>query len=189
MKVIGLTGGIGSGKSTVAKIFESLGIPVFNSDYEAKKLYQNKDVLLKVKTHFGDKVFSNGEVSFKKLAEVIFNNENELLWINKLIHPLVQTVFEQWKGLQQGSLVLKESAILIESGGHLACDKVITVEADEQLRIKRVMERDNLSQSQVKERITKQLTDTERRKIADYVIYNNNEPLNTQINELLIQLK
>jgi dephospho-CoA kinase len=189
VKVIGLTGGIGSGKSTVAKIFESLGIPVFNSDTEAKKLYQNKDILLKVKMHFGDKVFNDGAISFKKLAEVIFNSETELSWINKLIHPLVQEVFEQWKSEQQGDLVLKESAILIESGGHLHCDKVITIEADEQVRIKRVMERDNLSQSQVQERITKQLTDSERRKLADYLIYNNNETLNVQINELLMQLK
>jgi dephospho-CoA kinase len=189
VKVIGLTGGIGSGKTTVADIFKSLGIPVFNSDLAAKKLYQDKAVLAQLKTHFGEEVMEDEELSFKKLANIIFNDKLELAWINKLIHPLVSEVFELWKSKQEGSLVLKESAILIESGAYVNCDKIITVEADEELRIERVVERDGVSFEEVKVRISKQYTDAQRREAADYVINNNGELLIPHVTELLKELK
>ena len=189
MKVIGLTGGIGSGKSTVAVIFKSLGVPVFNSDSEAKKLYQNKEVLSQVKLHFGESVMENGTLSFKKLAAIVFNNNQELAWINKLIHPLVQTVFEEWKGKQQGDFVLKESAILIESGGYLSCDEVVTVESDLELRMQRVIKRDGVSEEEVKARVNNQRDEEYRIAKSDFVIYNNHEPIEPQIINVLHSLR
>ena len=184
MKVIGLTGGIGSGKSTVAVIFKSLGIPVFNSDVEAKKLYQKEEILSAVKSHFGEAVMEKGTLSFKKLAAIIFNDNQELAWINELIHPLVQNVFEEWKTDQRGTFVLKESAILIESGAYLSCDKVITVEASEKLRIARVMKRDKADITQVEARLSKQWTDQKRRKHADYVIDNEHKMIIPQVTQV-----
>jgi dephospho-CoA kinase len=189
VKVIGLTGGIGSGKSTVAVIFESLGVPVFNSDLEAKKLYQNKEVLSQVESHFGEGVIDNGTLSIKKLAGIIFKDQQELAWINNLIHPLVQTVFDDWKGKQEGDFVIKESAILLESGSATSCDVVITVEADLALRIQRVVKRDGVSEEEVKRRVSNQGDATYRITESDFVIYNNEELLKPQIINVLQSLR
>ena len=161
-----------------------MGIPVFNSDLEAKKLYQRADVLAEVQKHFGEKVFQNSELDFKKLAQVIFNSREELAWINKLIHPLVQNVFDEWKNAQQSNFVIKESAILFESGAYLSCDNVITVEASEKTRIARVMKRDEVDENQVEARLSKQWTDQKRRKHADYVIDNEHKMIIPQVTQV-----
>jgi len=189
MKVLGLTGGIGSGKSTVAVIFKSLGIPVFNSDQVAKELYQKREVLLKVTNRFGEDIIENNVLNFGKLATIIFNDQKALEWINSLIHPLVKEEFETWKAEQKSSCVLKESAILIESKGHLTCDIVITVEASSELRITRTMERDQISRVAVEARMGKQMTDLERNEVADYVINNDGETLIPQVVRIVEDMK
>lgn len=189
MKVIGLTGGIGSGKSTVAAIFESFGIPVFNSDQRAKNLYENPAVVKHVKARFGPQVMDGEVINFKKLAGVVFHNEEDLKWLNELIHPKVQDSFEKWMQEQSTNLVIKESAILIETGGHLRCDKVVLVEANQENRITRVMQRDHISRAAVLARMNKQATDVQRIKAADFSISNNGEALLPQVTRLIKQLQ
>jgi dephospho-CoA kinase len=172
LKVVGLTGGIGSGKSSISEVFEENGIPVFNSDCEAKKLYEVPGVNRQVRAHFGDAVYTEGRLNFKKLAKVIFEDEKELIWINALIHPLVQERFDQWLTKQNTEMVVKESALLLETKGYLTCDIVIAIEASESVRIQRVMDRDCVTREAVMARIGRQATDTQRRGIADHIIMN-----------------
>jgi len=175
LKVIGLTGGIGSGKTTVARVFKELGIPVFNADEEAKKLYQREEVLQAVKQYFSDDVFTNDVLDFKKLGSVVFTSPEKLKWLNSLLHPLVGEVFEKWKSLQKGSWCIKESAILFESGSDKQCDVLVSVEVNEEERVKRVIARDGLSEKQVRDRMNKQMDDDSRQKKATYIIDNNSK--------------
>ena len=188
MIVVGLTGGIGSGKSTVAKVFSLLGIPVFDSDLEAKKCYQESSVKLALINYFGDSIIKNNEVNFNHLSELVFSNPNHLKWLNELIHPLVKIKFDAWKKLQSSAYVIKEAAILFESGANLSCNKIITVVSDEQIRVKRVMERDSKQKHQVEARINKQWSDEKKAKWSDFVIKNNTELLIPQIIKIHQQL-
>lgn len=188
MKVIGLTGGIGSGKSTVAKIFKSQGVPVFDSDKQAKALYKEDKVKQKVLDHFGQKVFENGVVSFKKLAAIIFSDATELKWINDLIHPLVHERFKEWMLKQDAELVIKESAILLQSGAVKNCDTIVVVEASQETRVKRVMQRDGISREQVLQRLVKQSSAEKIRQHADFVVNNDGAHVIPQVIMILNEL-
>ncbi len=179
MMVVGITGGIGSGKSVVCSVFATLGIPVYDADTEAKKLYDLPEVIAEVKNSFGKNYFSSsGELDKKKFAELVFNDERALKKINAIIHPFVKRNFNEWKKqLKEKPYVLKEAAILFESGSNKGCDKVITVTAPVELRIQRVMQRDGRTRNQIEEIIAKQWSDEEKIKRSDFVIVNDETKL------------
>lgn len=178
MVIVGLTGGIGSGKSYVAGIFGNLNVPVYNSDIEAKKIMDNSDIVRsKLIEKFGQNVIDNNIINRKYLASQVFSNVNNLNWLNNLVHPLVNQHFNNWAQTQQNTrYVIKEAAILIESGWYQNCDIVIAVTAPVQTRIERVMARDKITRLQVIERIKNQIDDNERFKYCQYII--NNDGLN-----------
>lgn len=173
MKVVGLTGGIGSGKSTVARIFNKLGIPIYDSDQRAKDLYsESLELKSAMILQFGANIYVKNEIDRKKLAQIVFNDKLQLELLNNLVHPLLQQDFEHWKTEQNSTYVIREAAILIESGAYKNCDKVIVVTANEKIRIERVMERDSVMEVDVKHRISNQLNDGVRLEYADFEISN-----------------
>lgn len=175
MIIIGLTGGIGSGKSTVAKVFETLHIPVFYSDDVAKKAYLDNDIRRAIIEKFGADVLTENGVNKEKMRELIFSQPEALLFINQLIHPWVAEEFKKFiASNKRAPYVIKEAAILIESGGYKDCDKIILITAPENQRIARVSLRDNISDEKVRERIALQMPDTEKMKYADYTWKNDN---------------
>jgi len=171
--LVGLTGGIGSGKSTVAKVFESIGVPVFYSDKVAKGIINNDiEVVSKVVAAFGD-VYLDRELDKVKMAAIVFNNKSALETLNKIVHPKVAIYFENWVDQHKTApILIKEAAILIESGAYKQMDELVLVTASETLRVKRVVKRDNTTEQKVKERIAAQLSDKERAVFADYTIDN-----------------
>ncbi len=179
---IGLTGGIGSGKSLVSVIFRVLGIPVFQADVVAKQLYtRNREVRETLTAMFGSEVYlPDGEVNRSYLASVIFHDAEALAVVNRLIHPLVSAGFGEWSRHQNTPYVLHEAAILFESGAYLGMDDIILVIAPEELRIRRVMDRDNTGREQVLARIRNQWTDKEKEVLSGYVILNDEEHLLTE---------
>lgn len=178
--IIGLTGGIGSGKTTVAKIFEELGIPVFIADDEGKKITNSPEIKEKIIKLFGNNVVNQGEINRNILADLVFNNSLALEQLNSIIHPEVKKQFEKWcHDNKNRSYLIYESAILLESNNSNIFSKIITVSAPEHLRIMRVKQRNNFSDEDVKRRIRKQWTDIQREEKADYVI-NNIELENTK---------
>jgi len=187
MLKIGITGGIGSGKTTVCRIFEILGIPVFNADLVAKSI-MNTDSLLRssIKATFGSQAYSeNGELDRKYLASQVFNNQEALDKLNVLVHPAAIQASIDWFKQQQGPYALKEAAILFESGSYKDCDYNILVSSPEEIRIKRVMERDGVSEESVRSRISKQMTEEKKLELADFVIVNDgNMPLIPQVLKL-----
>ena len=178
MLTIGLTGGIGSGKSTVAKIFETLGIPVFNSDIEAKKLLLFNDEVKKlVKAKF-ESAFENNQLNKTKLAQLVFNDKTALNQLNQIIHPEVKKVFLQWvEANKTAPFVVKEAAILIETELHKELDKLILLTAPTSLRIQRVIARDEIAEQEVIERMNNQLSDEKKIPFADFVIQNDDKTL------------
>lgn len=178
MLTVGLTGGIGSGKSIVAKVFEVLGIPVFNSDIEAKKiLFTNEQIIAKVKIYFKN-AFENNQLNKKKLAQLVFNDKTALNQLNQILHPKVKEVFELWvKENANAPFVVKEAAILIETGIYKELDKLILVTAPTSLRIQRVIARDGIAEQEVIERINNQLSDEKKIPFADFIIQNDDETL------------
>lgn len=176
MKITGLTGGIGSGKSTVAKWFIENGVPVYNSDNEAKWLMNNDENLkLELIKLFGKETYINGQYNRSFVASKVFGNPNLLLKLNSIVHPAVFEHFDKWIQSQNANFIVKEAAILFESGSYKDCDAIISVVADENIRIKRVMQRDELSEEQVKARIKNQWTDEQRIEKSDFVIDNNSD--------------
>ncbi|MCH4830538.1 dephospho-CoA kinase [Flavobacterium columnare] len=174
-KVIGLTGGIGSGKTTIARLFQDKGIPIYIADEEARKIMELPQIIQQVTELFGSSVLLEGKINRKQLAQIVFNNPSKLKTLNNLIHPLVAKHFDQWLQLHHfHSFVVKESAILIESGNYKKCDKIILVTASEETRIKRVMQRDNLTKKAVLDRMQNQLSDEKKRLKSDFVIINEN---------------
>jgi dephospho-CoA kinase len=172
-KIIGLTGGIGSGKTTVAKLFAAKGIPVYIADDEAKKIMKLPETIDSIRAVFGENVIENGLVNTKTLASIVFNNTEKLKLLNGIIHPLVKQHFDQWVKLNEhNAFVIKESAILFESGSYQYCDKIITVIASESTRISRVMQRDSITKEEILARIKNQWNDEDRIKKSDYVIEN-----------------
>ena len=174
MKVVGITGGIGSGKTTVCKIFELLDIPVFYADEEAKKLYEDKKIIFRVVKLFGKKILvSAKEVDKKKLADLVFSNKASLAKLNAIIHPEVKRKFEMWKNKQKHvGYIVKEAAIMIESGSHKDIDYLVSVIADKSLRINRIITRDKITKSDIEKRITEQISDKERSKYSNAIIIN-----------------
>lgn len=171
--IIGLTGGIGSGKTTLVNYMQSLGIPVFIADEEAKKAMQSPQVLDNVKANFGNAIFENGHLNRQQLASIVFSNPDKLKELNSIIHPEVKRLFAIWLDQHKTvPFVVYEAAILFESGSYQNCDYIITVTAALEDRIIRVMQRDNCSREQVLQRINAQWTDEERVLKSNYVIDN-----------------
>lgn len=171
--VVGVTGGIGSGKTYVCSLFEKKGVPVYNTDVEAKRLMNSNDQVKKsICELLGDSCYENGVLNRPYVAEKIFNNTSLLKKINAIVHPAVALDFKKWNKEQNADFVIKESAILFETGGYKNCDISILVTAPIDIRIKRVIERDNVSHEKVLERIKNQWDDKEKIKLANYVIEN-----------------
>lgn len=174
---VGITGGIGSGKSTVCRVFKLLGVPVFEADLVAKQLLQSNPEIKKGLIHLfgGDIYLEDGAVDRKKLANIIFNDDVQLAKMNALVHPLVRNKFQEWVKQQNSPYVIQEAAILFESGFYQLMDFTVLVSAPEEERIQRVIKRDGVTKEQVKDRLAKQWTDAEKRKLADYEIINDNK--------------
>jgi dephospho-CoA kinase len=171
-KVIGLTGGIGSGKTHVARLFAQKGVPIYISDIEAKNIMNSMPVVSEIKKMFGEDIYEAEELNRKKLAQIVFNDSQQLQKLNDLVHPLVKQHFLDWKSKQTTAYVLKESAILFESDSYKDCDIVITVEAPVEVRINRVIKRDKISQEEVESRMSKQWSESQRTSKSNYIIQN-----------------
>lgn len=173
MKQLCITGGIGSGKSTVCRIFKQLGVPVYNADERAKALYTESEVVKHaVIDLIGSDAYANNKLNREFLANQIFNNKEMLEQLNAIIHPAVRQDYELWVRQQQSDYVIKEAAILIESGAYRSCDFIAVVNAPKELRIQRVTQRDEVDRAAVEARISHQLSDEERTKYADFIIVN-----------------
>ncbi len=176
MKTIGLTGGIGSGKTIVGKVFQSLGIPVFNSDYYAKKVYEDfPETIDQLRQRYGEDIIKEGKIDKAKLASIVFESEEELAALNKLVHPFVKKQFDAWCRLQHSKYVIREAAILFESGTYQDCDSVVLVTAPLELRIKRTMQRDEISEEQVMARISRQWSDEKKHALSQFEITNDDK--------------
>lgn len=172
-KIIGLTGGIGSGKTTVARYFSELGIPVYIADDEARKLTELPETLAQIRNKIGNEVFDEDSLVREKLAAVVFNDPEKLRQLNAIIHPLVKQHFDNWiKDHSNAPFVIKETAILFESGSYLDCDLIITVTAPFELRIARVLKRDKTTREKILNRMNNQWTDDKRISKSDYTIEN-----------------
>jgi dephospho-CoA kinase len=191
---IGLTGGIGSGKSTAAKFFSILGVPIYYADDRAKWLMANDpDLVAEIIKTFGEESYlEDRTLNRKYLAEKVFGDQKQTLAINALVHPAVKKDFENWVYKQNTPYVIKEAALLFESGSYKELDKVINVSSPLKLRVARVLMRDQRSEAQINEIINRQLPDEEKNKLADYVIKNNETkmviPQILEIHEILNQL-
>lgn len=179
MKVIGLTGGIGSGKSIVARVMETLGVPVFDADRAALALYDEDEALLtEVKERFGDSVIQpGGQLNRQALASIVFNDVEALKQLNAMVHPRVAKKFDAWKKMQKASAVIREAAILFESGSASDCDVVIVVTAPEDLRVARVQKRNGWSEAEVRARMKRQWSEEQLIERADAVIVNDDKHL------------
>jgi dephospho-CoA kinase len=172
MYKVGLTGGIGSGKSTVGKIFQNLGVPVYNSDLRARVLIQeHPDIIAAYQLFFGSDVYNNGVLDRSRVADRLFKDSNLLLKVQAIVHPIVNEDFNRWVLLQRGSVVMKEAAVLFEGGGFDTVDDVLTVSAPLNLRIQRVVNRDHCSEREVMDRVNNQWSDDKKIALSRYVIY------------------
>lgn len=172
-KIIGLTGGIGSGKTTIAKEFEALGVPVYIADTEAKKIMDDPETSRLIQKEFGSSIFEGDKINREKLAKIVFANAQKLQKLNGIIHPLVKKHFQKWVYEHADfNFVIKEAAILFESGSYKECDKIITVVAPLEIRINRVVSRDKSDYELVMKRIQNQWTDEMRIEKSDFIIEN-----------------
>jgi len=175
MKIIGLTGGIGSGKTTVSTMFKDLGVPVYIADVEAKNLMNTSKVLQKkLIALFGPKAYEHGKINRDYIATKIFNDNSYLNKMNALIHPKVAKHFATWIQKQSSKYVVKEAAIIFEHNMQSQYDAIITVIASEDERIKRILQRDNTTKDKILSIISHQLSDEEKVKLSDFVIVNDN---------------
>ena len=191
---VGLTGGIGSGKSTVAQIFEVLGIPVFYADFEAKKIMNEDEELKKeIIKNFGDESYSDGKLNRSYLASFVFSNKEKLNLLNSLTHPATMKAGDAWMNNQTTPYAIHEAALVFEANVNKRLDYVIGVYSPEPLRIKRVMERDNLTAEEIRQRINQQMNEDEKMKLCDFVLVNDEQqllmPQVLKLHEKLIQLK
>jgi len=176
--MIGLTGGIGSGKSVVAKIFTTLGIPVFNADEEAKHIMQTSPTIkAKLIEQFGTDIYNEHGLDKEKLASIVFNDSFQLQLLNAIVHPMTIQAAKDWAAKQTSPYVIKEAALIFESGAADDLFKVIGVTAPISLKIQRVMQRDGVSKEQVEARTQHQISDTIKMRLCDYVIQNNNQQM------------
>jgi dephospho-CoA kinase len=174
---IGITGGIGSGKSTVCTIFQILGIPVFNADIEARKLYDEPQVKEAIMLAFGDNMYPQGVFDKKAMANIVFQSADKLKQLNELLHPLVQIQFDTWLQQQESPYTIKEAALLIEAGSYQQLDELILVTCPMNKRIERVMKRDRVTEDEVLARINKQLSEEDKRTFCQYEIINDDRQL------------
>ena len=191
--LVGLTGGIGSGKTTVANFFKELGIPVYIADTEAKALMNRSKVIKrKLIALFGENAYQDGKLNREYLSQQIFNNKDLLQKMNAIVHPKVASHFKRWVKKQDAPYVISEAAILFENGSYKKYDYIITVTAPEHVRLKRVMSRDNSSEKKVKSVMDNQWKDAEKIKLSDFVIQNINlEEAKAQVQQIhkkLLQL-
>ncbi len=184
MKVLGVTGGLGSGKTTVCKIFETLGVPFFSSDEASKSILFSPDVQREVENLFGESVLENGSLNRRELAKLIFSEESALESLNKLLHPKVALAFNIWKDEQQSLFIIKEAAILFESGAYKSCDYVLNICCSEQERIRRVLLRDDRSELDIKAIMARQWSDVQRKENADFSIDNEFKKLIPQVKSI-----
>ena len=173
--VVGLTGGIGSGKTTVLNLFKALGIPIYIADIEAKRLMNNDEYLKKeIKEILGEEAYLNNQLNKKYIAAKVFSNDLLLNQLNSLVHPVVYKDFDKFVlSNKEHDYIVYESAILLENNGQQLCDRIIVVVANTKTRINRVMERDNTSKEEVMLRIKNQISEEEQINKANYVIHNN----------------
>lgn len=178
MLKVGLTGGIGSGKSTIASIFEMLGIPVYYADEATKRLMNTspkiKEAILK---NFGEQSYINGELDRKFIASIVFSNKEKLELLNSITHPATIEDAEKWMSEQNSPYALKEAALLFESGAAEKLDYVIGIYAPQHIRVKRVMERDKVPVEEVMKRISRQIDEEMKMKLCNFVITNNEQKL------------
>jgi len=179
MKIVGITGNIGSGKTTACRVFEILGIPVFHADIEGRKILTDPHIKEKIVNEFGSEMLNtDDEIDRKILARIVFENPDNLSKLNRIIHPEVHKQFQQWLVAKQDfSYVLYEAAILFESGHAEAMDRIITVTAPESIRIKRVMKRDSVSAEDVNKRSRQQWDESRKIEKSDFTIINDDEHL------------
>ena len=191
MIVLGLTGGIGAGKSFIAKEFEKLKIPVYNSDNRAKELMlSNNNIKKALIAKFGIEVYANNKLNRKLIADQIFTDKSLIDWINNLVHPVVANDFDTWANKQNCEIIVNEAAILIESGAYKQCNKILVVTAPENIRIERIAKRDNMTQTQIRARINNQITDKERLIHADYIIKNDGTVVvSKEVEKIIEQIK
>ncbi|RNC64170.1 dephospho-CoA kinase [Proteiniphilum sp. X52] len=185
---IGITGGIGSGKSVVSELFRLHGIPVYNADQEAKKLNDSSPYIRgQLTQQFGEDLYVNDKLNRKKLASIIFHDSRKLALVNSIIHPELARHFTEWSRMREHCpMVILDAALLIEAGFHHFVDKVVMVQAPKELRIARVMQRDRSPRHEVEARMDSQLPEEEKIKYADYVICNDNShSLIKQVSELM----
>lgn len=178
MLQIGLTGGIGSGKSTVAKVFETLGIPVYYADAAGKRLMnENTELKQQIINLFGAESYVDGKLNRAYLASIVFNNKQQLERLNSLIHPATIEDAKKWILQQTTPYAIKEAALIFESGSGAGLNYIIGVYAPQALRIKRTMERDNITREEVIKRMENQLAEEMKMKLCDFIIYNDEQQL------------
>lgn len=179
MLKVGITGGIGSGKSTVSRIFELLGIPVYYADTAAKEIMQTDEALKKaVKEHFGADIYGpDGKLDRAALGKIVFNDKDKLELLNSIVHPATIRHSDEWANRQTSPYVIKEAALLFESGSFQYLDKIIGVSAPQAMRIARVMKRDHVTREEVLARINKQIDDNIKMRLCDYVIHNDEQQM------------
>ncbi len=175
---IGLTGGIGSGKSTVAKVFEVLGVPVFYADIVAKEMMNTNAALRrKLIEAFGEEVYANGAINRSYLSSIVFNDATQLERLNAIVHPVAIAEAEHWFSQQTTPYVMKEAALLFEARTAKELDYIIGVSAPQQLRIQRVMKRDSITKEEVLQRMSKQMDEAEKIKLCDFVLINDEQQM------------
>ncbi len=178
MLKIGLTGGIGSGKSTVSAIFKTLGVPVFDADSAAKSVMESDEVLKqKIREEFGEDIYADGKLDRKKLAGIVFTNTLKLEKLNALVHPAAINAGLQWLKKQSAPYVIKEAALMFEAGSAFNLDLVIGVSAPRPLRIQRAMNRDHVTKEDVLSRMDKQIDEETKMKLCDFVLMNDEQQL------------
>jgi len=189
-KIIGITGGIGSGKSIVSKVIQLMGYPVYSSDQRAKDLmHENQTLVTALKELFGEEAYVGTDLNRPYIAAQIFQDDSKRIAMNALVHPAVREDFRNWVSNQKASLLFQESALLFETGNYKTFDAVILVSAPEEIRMQRVKERDKLTDEQVQARFNAQMPEAEKMKLTEYIIHNDgNQLLVPQILNLLKEL-
>jgi dephospho-CoA kinase len=190
---VGLTGGIGSGKSTVAKIFELLGIPVYYADTASKLLYHtNKELMASIKQHFGEDIYEADQLNKAKLAAAVFGDDEKLQLLNSLVHPPTIKDAEDWMARQTAPYIIKEAALLFEAGTVSGLDYIIGVQAPQHLRLKRAMDRDGAKREDVLNRMQRQIDENIKMRLCDFVIKNDEQelviPQVMQVHQTIMQL-
>lgn len=189
--IVGITGGIGSGKSVVSRLLNMLGYPVYDSDSKAKRLNDTDEEVKRALTlAFGSDLYENGLLNRPKLASLIFQSDSNRQLVNAIIHPAVKRDFLRWAEAQNSDIVFLEAAILYESGFDAFMNKVVAVAAPEQVRIQRAMQRDNATEQQIVNRLRTQMSQDVLESKADFVVVNDGiQPLLPQIEALAVQLR